>query len=266
MNITTPAITGDIILISQSKKSFNLIAQFLFRRKKAKHRHVAIALYNFSLIHAMPKSGVHLVPLGKYLNDNPDFVVFRNKYALSNDYPYLLEKYIRYYNLQGYSLFNYYIFSRRHSYCSELAAKAYKKAGLRLVKSELKTKKVLPSDIYRHVGNNSDWLNVTDEYKKFFLNNPNFSLLEKAADFEKFNVEFTQGMGYGQQQLANLVNSISAKEGDDKLFMTPPMNYWSNDLATQSKFLFWISYFLFLISYWKGIIQYFFKYLIKKIK
>jgi hypothetical protein len=266
MNITTPAVTGDIILISQAKKNYNLVAQFLLRGKKAEHRHVAIALYNFSLIHAMPESGVHLVSLVKYLNENRDFVVFRNRYATTDDYPYLLEKYIRYYNLQGYSVFNYYIHSRRHSYCSELAAKAYEKSGLRLVEDKMKTRKVLPSDIYRHVSNHPDWLNITDEYKRFFFDNPNFGLLEKAADVEKFSVDFTQDMGHGQQKLSNTVNSLNSEEGNDEALLTPSMLYWSNNLANRSKLQSWISHFRFLISYWKEMIQYIWKSLLAKIK
>jgi hypothetical protein len=203
---------------------------------------VAIALYNFNLIHAMPKSGVHMQSLGRYLNENRDFIVYRNKLASVEIYSRLLEEHLRYHYLQGYSLLNYLFASWRHSFCSELAAKAYEKSGLRLTDNNKKAKRVLPTDIHRHVSVDPDWIDITHEYKQFFLENPHLELLEKSAQVEKFNVQFTQNMGHGQKTLANIVNSIASRRGDKETVMTPPMNYWSNKLADQSKFRFALSY------------------------
>lgn len=72
-----------ILYYSPAPKSANIVVQSVLTRRDAKHHHVAIALYNHSLIHAMPKLGIHLRPLVEYLNENKDFVVFRHTASLS---------------------------------------------------------------------------------------------------------------------------------------------------------------------------------------
>ena len=230
-------------MISRTPKDHNLIFQSIFRFGKARHTHVAIALYNFSLIHAMPKSGVHMKSLVEYLNENRNFSVYRNKLAPLEAQASLLEEHLRHHNLQGYSLGNWLFTSWRHSFCSELAAKAYQKSGLRLTKNDKNPKRVFPIDIYRHVSVDLEWTDITQEYKEFFLDNENLEFLKKVADFERFNVELTQNMGYDQQMLANIANSVADKYGEKGTTITPPMNYWSNRLANRSRF--WL-----VLSYW----------------
>ena len=129
----TPSCTGDIILFSHPQKSANIVVQSALRRSNAKHHHVAIALYNHSLIHAMPKLGIHLRPLVEYLNENNEFVVFRHTSSVNEINSEHLEKYLRHHHLQRYSLLNTIYTSPRHSFCSELAAKAYENSGIQQI-------------------------------------------------------------------------------------------------------------------------------------
>lgn len=192
--------------------------------------------------------------LAEYLNENRNFSVYRNKLALLETQASLLEEHLRHHNLQRYSLRNWLFTSWRHSFCSELAAKAYQKSGLRLTKNNKNPKQVFPIDIYRHVSVDLEWIDITHEYAEFFLDNENTELLEKAAEVERFNVEFTQNMGFGQQVLANIANSGTDKEGEKQPTITPPMNYWSNRLANLSRF--W-----FVLSYWGRMIKEFGQFL-----
>lgn len=182
--------------------------------------------------------------LGEYLNKNRNLSVYRNKLALLETQDSLLEEHLRHHNLQGYSLRNWLFTSWRHSFCSELAVKAYKKSGLRLTKNDKDPKQVFPIDIYRHVSVDLEWIDITQKYKEFFLDNESSALLKKAAEVERFNVKFTQNMGYGQQVLANIANSATDRRGEKETAFTPPMNDWSNRLANQSRF--W-----FVLPYWR---------------
>jgi len=252
IKLKSPSITGDIILISQSKKNANLIMQSIVRLSKARHSHVAISISEFSLIHAMPKRGVCIDSLGEYLNDNGNFVVYRSEAASQENKLGLLRENLQHHNLQNYSLFNILFSSWRHSFCSELAAKAYEKSGLQITKKYRKPKTVLPIDIYEYVKENPSWINVTDEYRKFFLNSKHLEILKKATDIERFTVDYTQSMGYGQQVLADRINYICRKNGEEKSPVIPPMNYWSNRLASRPGFWYPI---LFVLAYWARMIK-----------
>ncbi|MGU9830509.1 YiiX/YebB-like N1pC/P60 family cysteine hydrolase [Pseudomonas sp. LF242] len=235
MEVISPAITGDIILISQPQKNINLIMQSVLRLKKARHSHVAVALYGSILIHAMPRIGVHVLPLGEYLNQNQSFVVFRHKLALREDKSEALEKHLRFHNLQSYSLFNMIFTSWRSSFCSELAAKAYQKSEIRLTKGDRKPKKVLPIDIYDHVSFDPEWHEVTDEYRAFFVNGEHSNLMAKMANIHQNLVELNQRMGFGQQIFTDMLNAAGARQGEEKSPITPPMVFWSNRFAKHSK-------------------------------
>ncbi|UDG02848.1 hypothetical protein LH408_10565 [Enterobacter cloacae] len=227
----TPSCTGDIILFSRPKKSANIVVQSVLTRRNAKHHHVAIALYNYSLIHAMPKLGIHLRPLVEYLNENKDFVVFRHISSLSEINSEHLEKNLRHHHLQRYSLLNTIYTSPRHSFCSELAAKAYEKSGMQLTHGNKNPKSVLPSDIFNYVSSSPDWVDITQHYKCFYFDNPESGSLLLGAEVEQKLVDHTQLMGYNQQLFVNRINSIRTKQGHSADLLTAPMSFWTNSLA-----------------------------------
>lgn len=227
----TPSCTGDIILFSRPKKSANIVVQSVLTRRDAKHHHVAIALYNHSLIHAMPKLGIHLRPLVEYLNENKDFVVFRHTASLSEINSEYLEKHLRHHHLQRYSLLNTIYTSPRHSFCSELAAKAYENSGMQLTHGNKKPKSVLPSDIFNYVSSSPDWVDITQNYKCFYFDNPESGSLMLGAEVEQKCVDYTQLMGYGQQLFVNRFNSVITNRGHSADLLTAPMSFWTNSLA-----------------------------------
>lgn len=240
MLIQTPSVTGDIILFQRPQKSVNIFAQSALRMNKAKHHHVAIALYNHSLIHAMPKLGVHVLPLVKYLNENKDFEVFRHISSLDEKNSEHLEKHLRRHLLQDYSLLNTFYTSASHSFCSELAAKAYINSGMRLTSKNKSPKSVLPHDIYSYVNNSPDWINITEFYEVFYFENINAELLISASKIEQRLLDFGQQMGLNQQLLINQINSAERRQGRSGTDHTPPMDFWTNSLARRStRHIFW---------------------------
>lgn len=255
----TPSCTGDIILFSRPKKSANIVVQSVLTRRDAKHHHVAIALYNHSLIHAMPKLGIHLRPLVEYLNENKDFVVFRHAASLSEINSEYLEKNLRHHHLQRYSLLNTIYTSPRHSFCSELAAKAYENSGMQLTHGNKKPKSVLPSDIFNYVSSSPDWVDITQHYKCFYFDNPESGSLMLGAEVEQKCVDYTQLMGYGQQLFVNRFNSVITNRGHSADLRTAPMSFWTNSLAKRVT----ITNFLW---YWGRMLSSLIRYPIEKLK
>ncbi|WP_152998542.1 hypothetical protein [Pseudomonas syringae] len=230
-DMQTPSCTGDIILFSKPQKSANIFVQSILRRKNAKHHHVAIALYNHSLIHAMPKLGIHLCPLVEYLNENKEFVVFRHVLALDEKNSEYLEDRLRYHHRQNYSLLNAVYTSWRHSFCSELAAKVYENSVMQLTHGNKKPKAVLPVDIYDYLESSFDWVDMTLEYQDFYFDNPESGSLRLGAEIEQRIVGYGQQMGFSQQQLINKINSIRTAQEDCAEPLTAPMSFWTNRLV-----------------------------------
>ncbi|UUT14507.1 YiiX/YebB-like N1pC/P60 family cysteine hydrolase [Pseudomonas zeae] len=253
----TPSSTGDIILFTRAQKRMNIIVQSALRITRAKHHHVAIALYNHSLIHAMPKSGIHLRPLVEYLNENKEFVVFRHKNSFDEQNSEHLEKYLRHHNLQRYSLLNTIYSSPRHSFCSELAAKAYEKSEMKLTKGHKKPKSVLPFDIYNYVSSSPDWIDITQYYKDFYFDNSEKSSLILGSEVEQRLVDLAQEMGFNQQLLVNRINSTNTTNRATPL--TAPMSFWTNHLAGPGT----IAH---LLWYWKGMLISLIRHTAKQVK
>lgn len=187
-------------------------------------------------------------PIGQYLNENRDFVVYRNKAALSPDKIATLKENIRYFHLQGYSILNAVHPSESDSYCSELAAKVYAKSGLRLTQGDTSPGWVFPIDIYRHVSRDPEWIDVTQEYSAFFLDSEYLGLMEQVSQFEQFHVGYTQNMALNQQAFADRVNAIYAQHGATAPLPAPTMNYWSNKLSGRGTVLSNVS---FVLGYWR---------------
>lgn len=250
MEVKTPAITGDIILMYRSTKNPNLLLQSIFRQARAKHSHVAVVLSEFSFMDAMLKSGVQVQSLGSYLNENRDFQVYRSKQLLEEDKLDRLREDLQYYSRQNYSLRGILFPTWRHSFCSELASKAYDGTGVKLTTEKRNSRHVLPVDIYKHVSTNPDWIEVTQEYRDAFFDSGNLSLLDAASRIDRFNVDFTQHMGFGQQALSDLAYRVT-QHSDEPLVIEPSMHYWSNRLVGKVSIFFRVK---FTLKYWSRMI------------
>lgn len=220
--------------------------QSLFRQARARHSHVAVALSSYSFMDAMPESGVQVRPLGSYLNENRNFQVYRSKQLLVESKLDLVRDSLQYYSQQRYSLRGLVFQSWRHSFCSELAAKAYSDSGVQLTIKECHPRHVLPVDIYSHVSVDPNWIEVTQEYRDAYFDSPHLALLDDASRIDGFTVEFTRQMGFGQQMLSDAAYRAT-RNSDEPLIIEPSMRYWSNHLAGKVGFFWRVK---FILKYW----------------
>ncbi|MFG0541966.1 hypothetical protein ACF8EA_17485 [Pseudomonas sp. YQ_5] len=250
MEVRTPAITGDIILMCRPAKNSNLIAQSIFRQARARHSHVSIVLSEFSFMDAMRDSGVQVQSLASYLNENRDFQVYRNNQLLVGGKLGQLRENLQFYSRQKYSLRGILFPTWRHSFCSELAAKAYDGTGVKLTTKNRNPRHVLPVDIYKHISTSPDWVEVTQEYKDAFFDSDHLSLLDDASKIDRFNVDLTQQMGFSQQAFSDLAYRAT-QHSDEPLVIEPNMRYWSNPLAGKVSIIWRVG---FTLKYWARMI------------
>ncbi|HDN2513572.1 MULTISPECIES: YiiX/YebB-like N1pC/P60 family cysteine hydrolase [Providencia] len=250
MSVYLPALPGDLILISTPNKNLNRIAQSVLRLKTALHSHVAISTDQYCAIHAMPKNGVQIESIKSILADvKGDFVVYRNKNIQSNE---LLEK-IRY-ELLSYSgqHYNFHFLIKQYwhsSFCSELAARAFESLNVKISKND--SKNTIPSDIYEFVQNNDEWVDITEIYKNEYLGKSYLEVYDVAAEFMIRTEHFNQDMSFGQQQLLDRINFITA-DSDNPTNHKPPRHFWTNDLTKKFS--------------WKLLIKYYMNKMVRRIK
>lgn len=220
-----PSQSGDIIFFSpSSKKSANTLAQQLIRGRESRHSHVAIAVKQGNAIHAMPSDGVHLSRIRELLLINNHFSVYRNV-DLSTDELCRLEDKLWYFNRQKYN-FRFFMPSRRGaSFCSELAAKAYRAVNVNI--STRRPGATLPADIFDHISENAVWLDVTSLYRAFFLDENFDDGHDMASNFVQIIEQLNQNMAAGQQALIDRINYIHLKQGLPTPSISPTRKYWN---------------------------------------
>lgn len=168
MNTLISPLVGDLILIRTKvrKKSCNLIAQSVLRCRGAEYSHVAIAIDPIFALHSMPAGGVHTVPLYDLITNGSveRFVVFRSlTLEASREFQLKLRRALLYYIDQPYNKTFFARIGDRSSFCSELAAKAYKKSGMPITKKP--SRFVLPADL-EALSRNAKWRIVTGQYRE----------------------------------------------------------------------------------------------------
>jgi type I site-specific restriction-modification system R (restriction) subunit len=258
MSVDLSGLPGDLILFSPHKKNINIIAQSLLRLKKAKYSHVAIVVEPFNAIHAMPKLGVHAETIRNILKyAQGDFVVYRNASIQTEETLLKLQDSLNSHRGQFY---NYGIGVRNSwnsSFCSELAALAFEKIGIKL--SSKSPNKTLPSDIYDTVNTSSNWIAITEEFKKDYLGSSYEEVYDKLAKLHTVIENLNQDMSFGQKILTDRINAASACSAAPTNYK-PVRDYWTNDLGDKFS---WVIFFSFLgykfrivvrrlISYFKG--------------
>lgn len=238
MNNEFPSQSGDLIFLSPIKnKSANIFAQSLIRLSRAQHSHIAIAVKQGNVIHAMPKQGVQVESIRNLLKEKQsEFVVYRKKDLIQSIKIVSLEDRLWHYNFQKYN-YRFFFKSRRNaSFCSELAAKSYAHINTQI--SDKAPKNTLPVDIYRHINANNDWDNVTEFYEAFFLRNEYPNVLEMASNFAREIEVRNQAMTYGQNILKNKIDSIAKINGAESPKIDIPRSYWTDPVQPNASRVF----------------------------
>lgn len=175
-------IAGDLLLCRPTNKpKLNLVGQRLARPfYKSNYSHIAVAADINKFIHSTPSSGVDYIGLHQllFLSEYRDnWKVYRNT-ALQEAYmrdsastDKTVRDAIRYFYSQSYN-YAFHVSERilkshcrRHSFCSQLAERIYRRINVVTGTSKRSAAQVLPIDFERAVSNPSHWLDVTHIYK-----------------------------------------------------------------------------------------------------
>jgi hypothetical protein len=171
-------LAGDIILCGAS---WNVHAQRMLRLGRvADYSHAAVMCSINVGVQAMPDNGVDVFGLHQFFSEQPGgcaWKVYRHKdvdtYAANQgdmDITTRFREAAKYFMGQGY---NFAINlpelpgstnSSSRSFCSQLVARIYEKAGCVRPHTRLLTSTVLPSDLQFHFAHSKDWLEVTSIY------------------------------------------------------------------------------------------------------
>lgn len=229
MSVYLPGLPGDLILFSPPNKNINIVTQTLFRFRKSKYSHVAIVVEQYNVIHAMPKSGVRNEKIRTILNSaQGDFVVYRNTSINTEERILKLQNSLNYFKGQFY---NYGIGIRsswNSSFCSELAAKAFNEININI--SNKFPHQTLPSDIYDTISTSPDWVDITNDFQQNYLGPSYLEVYDVVAKFYAAVEDYNQGMSFGQKQLLDRVNAVSAHSATPTNYK-PARDYWTNNLG-----------------------------------
>ena len=188
-------ISGDLILVRarNSGKSANRLAQTLIARREANFSHLAITIDGAFAIHSMPHGGVQDVELGELLDPRhaSDFRVLRHKGVDGNiDLQERIRDEVFFYLEQPYNRLFYLRIGEVGSFCSELAAKAYARAGLPLLKRQPRF--VLPVHLEALCGTDS-WTEVTQLYRAAVIDETSSELDRLLVDVFSTTRELVRG-------------------------------------------------------------------------
>jgi len=176
--------TGDIILVDgNSKLSDSLILAQKAIYSKCQSSHVELMIADGAILHATGDQGVHLAFLFDELKKcKPNWRVMRHKNIISQENFDNFSTQFTYFINQTYNKGFMGNGNESSSFCSELVAKCYEKVGFSIF--EQRPSKVAPAhfdQIFDSIDEYSDWIDVTDDYKKYL------ELITNKDDLRKIN-------------------------------------------------------------------------------
>ncbi|WP_432695589.1 hypothetical protein ACQUQP_13680 [Marinobacterium sp. YM272] len=160
-------LPGDILLLTgEGKLSSSLVAMQKVIYSKARSSHVEFCLGDGIFIHSTGDKGVHLtLLLDEDVACEGRWRVIRHKTiteaGLNTE---KLQKAAMFFYAQGYNKVFMGSGNEKSSFCSELVAKAYERAGIKIISGKAPSK-VTPAHFDLEADNLEDWLDVTEEYK-----------------------------------------------------------------------------------------------------
>lgn len=160
-------LPGDVLLVTgEGKLSSSLVAMQKVIYPKASSSHVEFCLGDGVFIHSTGDKGVHLtLLLDEDVACKNRWRVIRHKSiteaGLSTE---KLQKAAMFFYAQDYNKVFMGAGNDTSSFCSELVAKAYDRAGIEIFGGKAPSK-VTPAHFDKEADNLENWLDVTEEYK-----------------------------------------------------------------------------------------------------
>lgn len=163
-------MTGDVFLMEgTSKLSPALVAAQKALYKDARSSHVMFSFGDGVFVHSTLDAGVEFTPYMAALKDcKDDWRVIRNP-LITPEQKESMQKASIFFVDQAYNKKFLFKSNDHSSFCSELVAKIYEKAGVPLFGKE--TGSITPSDFDRAADSGGSWLDVTEIYKEGFAEN-----------------------------------------------------------------------------------------------
>ncbi len=161
---------GDLLLVRGTNPMSKpiVVGQKILKPFHATSSHILISIGDGIYIHATGDKGVHITTFKEELPTVlDDWKAIRFK-SLSKEQLDELIKSVLHYMGQDYNSI-YFTNSESSSFCSELAAKIYQKAGISILNNK-KPKNVIPADFDKEANTQEEWQDITDETKKCFDN------------------------------------------------------------------------------------------------
>lgn len=159
---------GDVFMVRGNGKFSSLLAtaQKAFYGK-AKSSHVLINLAEGTFVHATTDGGIDIVFFEEVLPDiEPSWRAIRLNGLTQGQREEIMKAAIFYFE-QGYN-YKYFAKEKDHSsFCSELVAKIYRKAGVNIFDGKAPNK-TIPADFDRACDSGDEWEEVTEEFKAAF--------------------------------------------------------------------------------------------------
>lgn len=194
---------GDILIVrgkELTSKLLSLSQKFFYLKNNASH--VLIAISDGFYIHAIPEGGVQIIFIHDILDEfEDDWRAIRLK-NLNEDNMEKLLKSVFYYKDQEYN-YKYFTTQINASFCSELAAKIYLRAGIKIF--NFNPKFVKPSNFAKEADKNENWEDITSKTKKVY------SFLKTMPNIELFKINFyylMAGISYKRKMRKMLHNMI----------------------------------------------------------
>ena len=164
-------LPGDILLVTGANKlSSSLIKAQRILYSNASSSHVEVSLGDGIFIHSTNDKGVHLALLvDEDEACNHKWRVIRHKSITEScSDTEKLQEAAMYFYAQDYNKAFMGSGNDNSSFCSELVAKAYARAGIEIIEAKSPSK-VTPAHFDKEADNLEDWVDVTDEYKKILV-------------------------------------------------------------------------------------------------
>ncbi len=214
-----PAI-GDVILCRGAGKAsrWNVAGQRMLRWVGPVHySHVALQLHGF-VLHAMPKGGVHAMSTLHLLTrgEQRSWCVYRHKIRDIPDQQANIKSGVnqivtraQYFLGQRYN--RKFLWPKLHAltgrvdedaFCSELICHVFEGTPARDTIRRRRATSVLPADIERAIAGSSDWIDVTEIYKRHVSDCSVAGMLGRWIESEQSNADLFEKLARVQAKLA----------------------------------------------------------------
>ena len=160
-------LPGDVLLVTgEGKLSKSLVAGQKVIYRNVRSSHVELSLGDGIFIHSTNDRGVHLTLLldeDKSCEKNWRVIRHKSINKLGTETE-SIQKAAMFYYAQDYNKVFMGSGTESSSFCSELVAKAYSKAEIKIIEGKAPSK-VTPAHFDKEADTLIDWIDVTDEYK-----------------------------------------------------------------------------------------------------